>query len=208
MINHNNMNITHEFWDFIEKYYPNYHTCDNILYHSNLKLYIDGHESTIGDEMTIDEAEDELNTLSLNIMDKAIVAYTKGEGIECQHCSSQQGNYCSYCGKLIPEIQKRTIIQDEIVDASIEDILSIIKSYGSFSVADVQADTTPLISTSGGIYHFAEEYLEEGIRVIVRNIEGQEVEACKSLISYKSVDFNTLSQIHQLALRWEKQNEE
>ena len=91
---------TNEFWDFIEKYYPNYHVCDNILYHSNLRLFIDGHESTIEEGLTIDEAEDELNTLSLTIMDKAIDAYTKGLGIECPECKQYKHfSYCPVCGK-------------------------------------------------------------------------------------------------------------
>lgn len=95
------MKITHGFWDFIEKYYPGYHQSDDILWHSNLQLFIDGHDSdTVGQEgLSVDEAEDELHTLSLNIMDKAIDAYSKGQGIECEHCKSQCGGYCRHCGK-------------------------------------------------------------------------------------------------------------
>jgi len=95
------MNITNEFWDFIEKYYPDYHASDDILRHSNLKLFFDGHESDCSGEegFSVAMAERELNTLSLNIMDKAIDAYTKGLGIECEYCKMKQGCFCSHCGK-------------------------------------------------------------------------------------------------------------
>lgn len=92
------MAITIEFWDFIEKYLPNYHTRDDILRQAELKLFIDGHESTITD-LTIEEAAVELSALSLKITDEAIDAYTKGLGVECEYCNSQCGGYCRHCGK-------------------------------------------------------------------------------------------------------------
>lgn len=91
--------ITPEFWDFIEKYLPNYYNRDDIARQSDLQMYIDGHESPVANELTIDEAEDELNTLLLNIFQEAIDAYSKGFGSDCPECSIHTSDFCPSCGK-------------------------------------------------------------------------------------------------------------
>lgn len=92
--------ITNQFWDFIEKYLPGYCHRDDVLRQSDLELFIDGQESSITDEMDIDEAEDESNHLLYNFYYEAINAYTNGDGIECQYCSSYKNfTYCPICGK-------------------------------------------------------------------------------------------------------------
>jgi len=92
------MNITTEFWDFIEQYLPCYYHRDDVLRHSDLQLFIDGHESSITG-LSVEEAEKEISELTQKFMDEAINAYTKGEGTECPKCSKQRTNYCPHCGR-------------------------------------------------------------------------------------------------------------
>ncbi len=92
------MALTVEFWDFIEKYLPDYHRRDDVLRHSELQLFIDGHESSVAG-LEVRAAQKELSELSLKFMDEAIHAYTKAQGIECFECAKQRTDYCSYCGK-------------------------------------------------------------------------------------------------------------
>lgn len=91
--------ITEEFWDFIEKYLPFYHDRDDVLRISELQLYIDGHISTAIGELSRNEAEDELHHLLYNVYIQAIDSYTKGSGIECEHCNIHKTKYCPCCGK-------------------------------------------------------------------------------------------------------------
>ena len=95
------MEITSEFWDFIEKYLPNYSGRDDVARQSDLQLFIDGHESPIDNEgLTTDEAEDELNHLLYNIYIDTIDAYINGHGDECTDCRLYNHfNYCPVCGK-------------------------------------------------------------------------------------------------------------
>ncbi|MBF0648724.1 M48 family metallopeptidase [Dysgonomonas sp. GY75] len=96
----NAFGITEKFWDFIEKYLPDYHERDDVLRQSQLQLYIDGKESAVaGEGLAEDEAGDELHHILYNLYAEAIDAYTKGLGEECGNCRTQQGNFCSACGK-------------------------------------------------------------------------------------------------------------
>ena len=91
--------MTNDFWDFLEKYLPDYHARADVLRQGNLQLYIDGEDSPLADEISKDEAEDELHHILYNLYSEAVDAYTKGLGVECEHCQSEQGTYCSHCGK-------------------------------------------------------------------------------------------------------------
>lgn len=93
--------ITNDFWDFIEKYLPDYNKRDDVLRQGELQIYVDGHESDLVNELSKDEADEELHHLLYNIYFEAIDAFTKGLGTECEHCKSQKGKFCSYCGKII-----------------------------------------------------------------------------------------------------------
>lgn len=91
--------MTHEFWDFIEKYLPDYHTRDDVIRQSELQQYIDGNDSSLADELEIGDAEDELHLILYNLYIEAIDAYTKGLGLECEECNLHNSNYCPVCGK-------------------------------------------------------------------------------------------------------------
>ncbi len=70
------MEMTNEFWDFIEENLPDYYTRDDVLRHSDLQLLIDGQESCITD-LTVEEAKAELDQLSLKLYKEAIDAFTQ-----------------------------------------------------------------------------------------------------------------------------------
>lgn len=94
------MTITPQFWDFIEKYLPNYYHRDDILRQSDLQQLIDGQESHLTGKMDMDEAEDELHHLLYNIYIEAIDAYINGHGDECTDCRLYKDfTYCPACGK-------------------------------------------------------------------------------------------------------------
>lgn len=96
----NFMKITIEFWDFIEKYLPDYSKRDDVIRHSNLQLFIDGHESDVDIEnLTVEEAEKQLSSISLTLCNSAIDAYTKGLGVVCEECQKHKTKYCPHCGK-------------------------------------------------------------------------------------------------------------
>ncbi len=72
------MEMTHAFWDFIEENLPGYYHRDDVLRHSNLQLLVDGEESCITG-LSVEEAKEELDTLSLKLYREAIDAFT-GKG--------------------------------------------------------------------------------------------------------------------------------
>ena len=91
--------ITHEFWDFIEKYLPDYYHRDDVARQSNLQQFIDGQESPIKD-ITINDAKEELSSILFKIFFESIETYTNGYGDECNDCRLHKDfNYCPVCGK-------------------------------------------------------------------------------------------------------------
>jgi len=94
------MKISTEFWDFIEKYLPGYHQRDDVLRQGQLKQYIDGQESSLANEMSVDEAEDEYHHILYNLYFEVIHAYTQSLGAECDECrNNNQSAFCPVCGK-------------------------------------------------------------------------------------------------------------
>jgi hypothetical protein len=93
------MEMTHEFWDFIEKYLPGYHEREDVLRQAQLQLYIDGHESPVTGEMSKDEARDELRHILYNLYHESIEACTQGQGAGCERCNEHHTKYCPACGK-------------------------------------------------------------------------------------------------------------
>lgn len=93
--------INDDFWDFVEKYNPDFPENRDFLRQAKLQNYIDGNQSPVAEEgLTIDEAEDELHHILYNLLDKAIDNYTKGIGVECDECNSHHTKYCPCCGRL------------------------------------------------------------------------------------------------------------
>lgn len=113
------MNITTEFWDFIEKYLPDYHTRNDVLRHSQLQLFIDGHESTITEEkISIEQARHELDSLTLRFTYEAINGYTqthtKQNPMRCRECGSIDVQYAAWLDTNTGEY--RGIISGETAD--------------------------------------------------------------------------------------------
>lgn len=70
------MIITNEFWDFIERNVPNYHTREDVLQQSELQLFIDGHESEITG-LTREEAVAQRNGIFFRLFFEAIDAFSR-----------------------------------------------------------------------------------------------------------------------------------
>ena len=93
------LTITDRFWAFIEEYLPGYHEREDILRQANLQLYVDGHESGLAMELSVDEAKAELHRILCNVYFEAIEAYTKRLHSGCEICDRHNTKYCPACGK-------------------------------------------------------------------------------------------------------------
>lgn len=194
--------ITDEFWDFIEKYLPGYYKRDDILRHADLKLFIDGHESTVTG-LTVEEAAVELSVLSLKITNEAIDAYTKGLGVECEHCNSGKGNYCIQCGKLLlPQNQNH----EEQRTKYIKEIKKIINQYGKFSTASIMADSSPMVKDETYTIQLAEQFGADTVTLITYSNETEQ-EMHEEKVPYEKLSVEVLAEIHSLALDWREENE-
>lgn len=91
-----------------------------------------------------------------------------------------------------------------------EGIVSIIKSCGTFTIADVEAETTPVLITTKDSLLMAETFCEDNVIPVLRNNNGEMLESSPLPIPYEDIGVHTLSEIHALALKWEelKQEEE
>ncbi|GAB6119612.1 hypothetical protein [Dysgonomonas termitidis] len=194
--------ITDEFWDFIEKYLPGYYKRDDILRHADLKLFIDGHESTVTG-LTVEEAAVELSVLSLKITNEAIDAYTKGLGVECERCNSGKGNYCTHCGKLLPPQNQKL---EELRTKYIKEIKEIIDQYGKFSTASIMADSSPIVKDDSYTTQLAEQFGADKVTLITYSKETDQ-EMGEEDVPYEKLSMKVLAKIHSLAIEWKEDNE-
>lgn len=202
--------ITYESWDFIEKYLPDYSDREDVLRQGCLQFFIDGHDTTVmGEVMSRDEAEDELHLLLYNIHIEAIDAYTKGRGVECEHCKSQCGGYCRHCGKLLPQSQRSTgpIPGIEKQRAKyINEIKAVINQYGGFSTASVMADSSPITKDDACTTQLAEVFSAGTVTLITYSNETEQ-EIDEEDVPYDELSMGVLAEIHSLAISWKEENE-
>lgn len=71
------MIITNEFWDFIERNVPNYHTREDVLHQANLQLFIDQGDDTHVKGITREEAIEERDNILFHLYGEAIDAFTR-----------------------------------------------------------------------------------------------------------------------------------
>lgn len=79
------LNITTEFWDFIEANVSDYNTREDVLRQSELQLFIDGHESIIAG-ITREEAIILRDRILYQLYYEAIDAFTRRTKINQPHC--------------------------------------------------------------------------------------------------------------------------
>lgn len=71
------MNITKEFWDFIEANVPNYHTREDVLRQSYLQMFIDHGDDTHVKGITREEAIRHRDSILFRLYTEAIDAFTR-----------------------------------------------------------------------------------------------------------------------------------
>jgi hypothetical protein len=94
-------------------------------------------------------------------------------------------------------------------DNIINEINDIIKEYGSFTVADVEADSTPFIEAKGKLTHLMEDFREDEGTVYVYDPHSYTSEQIDEYDEfYEDMHITQLEYILELAQRWAEINEE
>jgi hypothetical protein len=83
----------------------------------------------------------------------------------------------------------------------IKKIQVIIKEFGSFTTADVSAESSPCIGSLGGTNQLAEEFYHDKTKVICYDRNDNEVD--EDNISYHDLKLDILEEIYILAQNWE-----
>jgi hypothetical protein len=84
----------------------------------------------------------------------------------------------------------------------IADIQKIIKEFGSFTTADIEADCDVSLPTTGNLIHLANHFAFEGVGVEVYENGGQnEIDSYK--LSYRDMDLDTLEEVFKYAQDYE-----
>lgn len=88
----------------------------------------------------------------------------------------------------------------------IKKIKAIIKDYGSFTCADVEANSSPVIGSLGkNTFQLAESFYEHKVDAVMY-VHDRETES--EYIAYEDLKLDVLEEIYTLALTWEEQNAE
>ena len=88
----------------------------------------------------------------------------------------------------------------------IKKIKNIIKEVGSFSTADVEATSSPVIASIGKNTHqLAERFYNDGVTAMTYV---HETETDQELMAYEKLDNDTLKEILSLAKDWKERNED
>jgi len=89
----------------------------------------------------------------------------------------------------------------------IKNIKSIIEDYGSFTTADVMADSSPCVNSMKGATQLAESFYKDKVEAVTYETR-HDNEVGTEHIVYEDLDVDTLGQILKLAQDWKEQNEE
>jgi len=94
-------------------------------------------------------------------------------------------------------------------DEIIEKINDIIKEHGSFTVANVEAESSPFLNRKGKLTHLAEEFMEGNCIVYVYDPSGHSSDEIDQYDEfYEEFEESQLEYILELAEKWEEQNAE
>lgn len=110
------------------------------------------------------------------------------------------GQNISEVGGDIFEDDKQTIISE---------INEIIREYGSFTIADVEAESSPFLDTKGKLSHLAEEFMEGSCVVYVydpTSHSSDEIDTYDEF--YEEFSEEQLEYILELAQKWVEESEE
>ena len=105
----------------------------------------------------------------------------------------------SEVGGDIFEDNKQTIISE---------INEIIREYGSFTVADVEAESSPYLDAKGKLSHLAEEFMDGSCVVYVYDPTSHSSDEIDSYDEfYEEFSEEQLEYILELAQKWAEENE-
>lgn len=94
-------------------------------------------------------------------------------------------------------------------ESVIDDINGIISEFGSFTVADVQADHSPILSSKGRLTTLVEEFYADDTMVYVYDPSSHCSDEIDSYNEhYENIDIEQLEYILELAQKWVEINEE
>jgi hypothetical protein len=85
----------------------------------------------------------------------------------------------------------------------IERIKTIIKNHGEFTVADVVAESSPVISSLGNTHQLAEQFGHDKVTAV---LYVNDTETDEDFISYYNLEYEVLEQILWLAEIWEAES--
>ncbi len=90
----------------------------------------------------------------------------------------------------------------------IAEINEIIREYGSFTVADVEAESSPLLDTKGRLTHLAEHFMDGTCVVYVYDPTSHSSDEIDSYDEfYEEFSEEQLEYILELAQKWAEENE-
>lgn len=91
----------------------------------------------------------------------------------------------------------------------IEQINEIVKEFGEFTIADVEADHSPYVNSKGVLVHLVEEFNEHDCRVRIydpTSYNSEEIDEYDE--DYDNLETSQLEYILELAEQWAEINEE
>ena len=86
---------------------------------------------------------------------------------------------------------------------AMNNIKRIVNTYGSFSIADVQAESSPCIGSVKGAIEVAEHFYEEGVDAVTYELR-HDTEIGSEFVPYEDLDDEVIWVIEALAIRWEE----
>jgi hypothetical protein len=94
-------------------------------------------------------------------------------------------------------------------DLIIEKIVDIIDDYGGFTIAEVEAESSPIIESKGKLTHLGEEFYKEHVTVRVydpNSHSSDEIDEYEA--RYQDFEEDQLAHILTLAEKWVDENAE
>ena len=104
--------------------------------------------------------------------------------------------------EILNDFGVHSLLEKDIIISGIKDIIS---DYGEFSIADIEAEASPLLFGGDDSHILAERFLKTGVSG-VNYVNG--VHVSEDYFDYEELNIDTLEEIFNLAKEWDKLNEE
>ena len=150
--------ISSHFWDFIEKYIPDYSGRADFLRQSELQLLLDGYESSFQGTTSL-YARRELDKILSSLYFEAIDNQINGLGVSCDKCHNFIGkyDYCPHCGKKLVSNKACSLLR---ITEDVGDVLDVYLTPDKFPETYTKKHTE-LVQSCGMTEKEATEVLKE-----------------------------------------------